>query len=102
MECNLCGEEFYEDIFFQYRQAHNNWHKKYISGLIHGLIDDHFHLNIYTGTKKRCTGLKDEYLRKLTEARDTEWLHVGLTEQFKEVEKQLFEKLMQMVLACAL
>ena len=56
-----------------------------------------FYLDEDRGTEKRCKGLKGEYFSQLTEARDKEWIHVGHIEQLKEVEKQLFEKLMQMV-----
>ncbi len=97
MECNLCGQEIYKDFNFEYGDVHDDQHKEYISGMIHALIDDHFHLDEDTGTEKRCKGLKGEYLSQLTEARDKEWIHVGHIEQLKEVEKQLFEKLMQMV-----
>ena len=95
-DCNACGKHLHDSFEIKRgMKVDTDTVIKETKTLLGNMLNEHFTLDEeHPYSDKRCAWLNENNNSSfLTELRDKEWLHVGKKKEFRDVSKQLFEKL---------
>ena len=75
--------------------------REHVKGLVNVLVNHHFKFESNNDTKEKktlCEKVNNDVMTRLLDLCDREWNHVGHEKQFMFLKKQLFHKLIHLVI----